>query len=216
MATLQAVEKKQAVTIPPPNLQIATFKIVSTAPFMQHRFWKKAEMMETQEKGSQAQSKRKRKPRDFEKDYQESMYQAEDGWRGIPASSFRNAMISACRLVDFKMTRAKLSIFIVADGMDPRDAIPLVKITKGEPKKDIGPARNDNGSMDLRARARWDQWEAVLKVRFDADQFSATDVANLLERAGMQVGVGEGRPDSKNSAGLGYGTFTTLGGDNAE
>jgi hypothetical protein len=207
MTALAAVEKKQAVTIAPPNLQVATFKIVGTAPFLQHRFWKKAEMMETQEQGTKAQSKRKRKPRDFEKDYQESMYKSEEGWHGIPASSFRNAMISACRLVDFKMTRAKLSVFIIADGLDPRDGIPLVKITKGKPEKNISPARNDNGSIDLRARALWKSWEMMLKVKFDADQFSLEDVTNLLQRAGAQVGVGEGRPDSKNSAGLGFGTF---------
>jgi hypothetical protein len=44
-------------------------------------------------------------------------------------------------------------------------------------------------------------------VRFDADQFKASDVVNLLQRAGAQVGIGEGRPFSKSSNGLGYGTF---------
>jgi hypothetical protein len=44
-------------------------------------------------------------------------------------------------------------------------------------------------------------------VRFDADQFTLRDIANLLLRAGMQVGVGEGRPDSKKSCGMGWGTF---------
>ena len=33
------------------------------------------------------------------------------------------------------------------------------------------------------------------------------DVTNLLMRVGQQVGIGEGRPDSKNSAGMGWGTF---------
>jgi hypothetical protein len=53
----------------------------------------------------------------------------------------------------------------------------------------------------------WREWGLTLKVKFDADQFSATDVTNLLLRAGLQVGVGEGRPDSRESAGLGWGTF---------
>ena len=34
-----------------------------------------------------------------------------------------------------------------------------------------------------------------------------TDVTNLMQRVGMQVGIGEGRPDSRDSAGLGWGTF---------
>jgi hypothetical protein len=44
-------------------------------------------------------------------------------------------------------------------------------------------------------------------VVYDADQFTLEDVSNLLARAGMQVGIGEGRPDSKMSAGMGWGTF---------
>ena len=41
----------------------------------------------------------------------------------------------------------------------------------------------------------------------DADQFSLTDITNLLSRVGAQVGIGEGRPDSKSSAGMGWGMF---------
>jgi hypothetical protein len=29
-----------------------------------------------------------------------------------------------------------------------------------------------------------------------------------MARVGLQVGIGEGRPDSKNSAGMGWGLFT--------
>ena len=50
-------------------------------------------------------------------------------------------------------------------------------------------------------------WKAKIRIRFDADQFSTQDITNLLARAGEQVGIGEGRPDSKNSAGMGWGCF---------
>jgi hypothetical protein len=56
----------------------------------------------------------------------------------------------------------------------------------------------------------FDTWSATLRVKFDADQFTVTDVVNLLSRAGGQVGIGEGRPDSKESAGMGWGTFRIL------
>jgi hypothetical protein len=46
-----------------------------------------------------------------------------------------------------------------------------------------------------------------VRVQYDADQFTATDAANLMTRVGAQVGIGEGRPDSKMSAGMGWGTF---------
>mgnify|MGYP001580518047 FL=1 len=54
-------------------------------------------------------------------------------------------------------------------------------------------------------------WEARVRIRYDGDQFSLADVSNLLARAGLQVGVGEGRADSKNSAGIGWGFFAMKG-----
>ena len=50
-------------------------------------------------------------------------------------------------------------------------------------------------------------WSATVRVKFDADMFSLSDVINLFMRAGQQVGIGEGRPDSKKSHGMGWGTF---------
>ena len=87
------------------------------------------------------------------------------------------------------------------------DAVPLVKI-KGTPEPLIMHARNATGVCDIRVRAKFWPWTAKLKVSFDSDQFTTTDVANLLLRVGTQVGIGEGRPDSRMSAGMGWGTFT--------
>jgi hypothetical protein len=53
----------------------------------------------------------------------------------------------------------------------------------------------------------WREWSAVVQVSYDADQFTLEDVTNLMSRVGLQVGIGEGRPDSRESAGLGWGTF---------
>jgi hypothetical protein len=55
------------------------------------------------------------------------------------------------------------------------------------------------------------EWSVVARVKFDADMLSIESLANLLSRAGQQVGVGEGRPGSKNSNGCGWGTFTVEG-----
>lgn len=41
--------------------------------------------------------------------------------------------------------------------------------------------------------------------------FSHNDIVNLMMRVGQQVGIGEGRPDSKNSAGMGWGLFDIQG-----
>lgn len=197
------------VTISAPRLRIANFMLTGVAPYMQSRFSEKAmaKMKATQEAGSQAKGKKVRDARDFDADYEAAKHVSEDGWVGIPAGAFRSAMISACRLVNFKMTLAKLSIFVEPDGFDKVDGVPLVRII-GTPEKSVAAVRNESGVCDLRARPMWRNWRVDLRVQFDEDQFSLTDVTNLLARAGIQVGVGEGRPDSRSSTGLGMGRFS--------
>jgi hypothetical protein len=204
--------------ISPPRMAYATVTIVGTSPYVQHAFSSKAQqqMEETQRAGTQARSRKKREARDFEAGYRAAMHISREGWHGIPATAIRNAMISACRLVDFVMTRAKLTVFVIQDGYDAEDASPLIKI-EGLPKCHKGWGRNANGGTDLRWRPMWDEgWHATVKLRWDLGQFSAADVFNLLMRAGMQVGIGEGRADSPKSNGLGWGFFEIDGPMNVE
>ncbi len=197
----------EGVQIKAPNIKTAVFRIIGTAPLVQARFANKAGIMLTQQAGSQAKSKKKRDPKDFDKLCDDSVHYSREGWIGIPASAIRAGSISACRLVGFKMTLAKMSIFVEADGYDREEGTPLVKLIAGDYKKVDLHVRNATGVVDIRSRPMWDEWEADVRIRFDADQFSLVDVTNLLSRVGMQVGIGEGRPDSKNSAGMGWGTF---------
>lgn len=199
---------KQTVQIAAPRLRTAEFKLEGTAPFVQLRFSQKAmnAMMDKMKAGSQGNNKKVRTARDFDDDFKQAQHVSTDGWVGIPAGAFRSAMISACRLVNFKMTLAKLSVFIEADGIDKVDGVPLVKI-EGKPEKNIMAVRNQTGVADIRCRPMWRKWSVKLRVRYDEDQFSLTDISNLLARVGAQVGIGEGRPDSRESAGLGWGTF---------
>jgi hypothetical protein len=109
------------------------------------------------------------------------------------------------------MTRAKLSLFIEADGYDAGDQTPLVRITKGKPKYSEHFVRNETKVADIRPRPMWREgWEAQVRVRYDGDQLTTTDVLNLLARVGLQVGIGEGRPDSPRSCGMGWGLFEII------
>lgn len=200
---------ESTLVIAAPKIHTAKFKIVGTAPYVQLRFGEKAmnAMAEKMMAGSQATKKKAREPRDFDEDFRQAMHISEEGWHGIPAGAFRNAMVSACRLVGFKMTIAKLSVFIEADGIDRVDGVPLIKID-GKPEPLRQHVRNATGVCDLRVRAMFKKWSATIRVSYDADQFSQEDVANLMMRVGRQVGIGEGRPDSKASVGMGWGTFS--------
>lgn len=201
------------VTIKAPNFKVANFRLIGIAPLVIHRFSAKtkSQMKAKMEEGKSASSRKIREAVNTDTLYSDAKYVSPEGWEGFNASAIRNAMISACRLVGYKMTLAKLSLFVEADGWDAKEPqMPLIKII-GKSIKQEDMARVETGQPYVTVRAAYLNWQANVRIRWDADQFTTEDVTNLLSRVGMQVGLCEGRPDSKNSAGLGWGLFK-LGG----
>jgi hypothetical protein len=200
------------VSVAAPDFRTAVFKIRGTAPLVIHRFSSKTkeQMKQKMEAGKSASSKKNREAKLTDDTFREARYISREGWDGFHAAAVRNAMISACRLVGFKMTLAKMSVFVIQDGWDSAEPqIPLIRIN-GEPTKQEDMARVETGQPYVTVRAAYHDWSASVTLRWDNDQFSVADVTNLLTRVGMQVGIGEGRPDSKNSAGMGWGTFEVV------
>lgn len=204
--------KETAVVISAPKFNVLDVLLQGTAPLVVARFSKKAELMAKMAEGSSAKSKKERTARDYDKEAEDARYRSSEGWEGVNAAAFRAGMISACRLVGFKMTLAKLSVFVEADGFDLQDGIPLVRVY-GTSETYTAHTRNATGVVDVRSRPMYREWAVKLRVRFDADQFTAQDVYNLIARVGGQVGLCEGRPDSKSSAGCGFGTFEVVRND---
>jgi hypothetical protein len=208
--------KTEAVSIAPLDFRIAEFHIVGLTPLLINRFSQKAilQMMEAQQAGGTAKAKKKREPKDFEQLFEDAKHVSEEGWEGIHAGAFRNGAISACRTCGVVMTRAKLAFSVLEDGIDRVDGTPLVRLLNkagdgpAVAENHIAPTRNATGVVDLRARPMYREWSAKLRIEYDAGMFSLSDLANLITRLGRQVGIGEGRPDSKNSAGIGFGKFT--------
>jgi len=199
--------QEQTLTIKPPRFNTLAIEIEGTAPYMQCRFSAKAieDMKRKMQEGSTARSRKNRKSRDFDEDFYYAQHISDDGWNGIPAAAFRNACIDACRMAGFKMTHAKMSVFVEADGYDQVEGAPLVQINGKMERTEM--AVRVQQTTDIRVRPMWRKWGTTLRVRYDEDQFTAQDVVNLLTRAGQQVGIGEGRPYSRSSTGMGYGLF---------
>jgi hypothetical protein len=206
-------KKEDAVAVVhPANLLTATFHIRGTAPLVQCKFSHKAKqkmMADMATSKAEKKAKTARDPRNYDADFVNAQHFSVEGWNGIPCPAFRAAMIDACRTVGLVMTKAKMSVFVVPDGFDRDEGTPLVRIISPKPpEKTESLVRNDNGAADIRIRPMWREWGADVTVEFDADMITAESVVNLLDRAGRQVGIGEGRPFSKNSVGQGWGTFT--------
>lgn len=207
-AAPKKADKEKKITIEPQRWQDASFSIVGIEPLVIHRFSKKAEAI-IREKHATGQQSRKgstRAPKDFDALYHGAMFKSPQGWYGINAMSFKHAMVDACVTAGFHKSKAKTLVHVVADGHDSIDGQPLIRITKGAPRKLEGITRLPNGQPDIRVRAMWEKWAATVRVRFDPEWFSLSDVANLLMRAG-NGGVGEGRNSSKKSVGMGWGSF---------
>ena len=110
----------QTVTIKPPNFGIVAFEARGVAPLVIHRFSAKtkAQMKQKMETGKAASSKKNREAKSTDELYEEARYRSADGWDGFHAGAVRAALISACRLVGYRMTLAKLSVFVEPDGVD--------------------------------------------------------------------------------------------------
>lgn len=205
----------EVATIKPANIVRTTLRVRGTAPFVQNKFSFKAKqkmMADMAKTAAEKKGKAARDPRNYDDDFIQAQHISTAGWIGIPCPAFRAAMIDACRTVGLVMTKAKMSVFVLPDGFDKDDGTPLVRLLSGKPEKTESLVRNDNGGADIRIRPMWREWEADVTVEFDADMITPDSVINLLDRAGRQVGVGEGRPFSKNSVGQGWGTFTVVEG----
>jgi hypothetical protein len=213
-----AIGSKLGITITAPNFQTAEITVRGATPMVQLAFGEKARnaMREKQAAGSTAK-KGKREAKDFEEAFRQAVHRSRQGWCGIPASAVRAAMIRACTLVGFEMTKAKMCLFVSGDGYDAVEGTPLVKLfyhnedgneVAAEPQHVEHMVRNATGVADIRVRAMYDEgWMARIRVKFDADIFTPDEIANLMHRAGLQVGVGEGRPFSPKSCGMGWGQF---------
>jgi hypothetical protein len=204
--------KSTKIEIVEPNFQQIKFRIIGTAPLMTHKFSQKALNQIREKQTATEKVSRQRSPKDYEEEYNGARYTSMQGWDGLNAVSIKCSMVNACRYVrGLPMTQAKGLVFVMSEGFDKESGTPLVRIQGCEPIHDTRPVRLESGVTDLRNRPRYDNWYADIVVEFDADMLTATDVANLLNRAGRQVGICEGRPGSTNSMGIGFGTFRIEG-----
>ena len=215
-------DKPVEVTIKALNRQSVTVRIRGTRPLVSHNFSEKCktQIADTQKAGSTAKSKKVRAAKKPDVEFEGAKYVSRAGWCGIPAIAIRRAMIDACRMVGYHMTHAKPAILSISDGIEPADdcmeaiknQLPqkLVCIRGKAPKRIEWWGRNANGAPDLRYLPCWEKWECVITIEYDADQFTAQDVINLLYRAGSQFGLMEGRVNGKKSSGMDCGTFEVL------
>lgn len=192
------VRKSQAdaqVVIQPLKIETVQVPIIGDTELIVHNWSQKAkEMMLAKQMGKAAP---KKAPKDPEQDYKDSMYLFADGRHGFPSSGFKAAIVGACRMFEsLPMTKAKIAIRVNGE---------MVEII-GEPHMREDMVRLETGVADIRYRAGFWPWRAVLSVTFNSGIISTEQLYNLINAAGFG-GIGEWRPSAPKSASGSFGCF---------
>lgn len=178
--------------------------ILGTTPLIVHRFDEKAKrMMLDREQGRKAV----KTIRDPKADYEASMYRTDTGGYGFPSVGFKSATVAAARFYDKSVTMVGLRQALFFHGVYSKSAGQNLVEIVGEPIMREDYVRFGQGSTDLRYRAEFTEWSAVLRITYVTSSLARSSVLSLVDAGGMGVGVGEWRPLSKQSSGE-FGTYT--------
>jgi hypothetical protein len=206
-------EAKEALRITRIQVETLRVPIVGTAPLISHRFDEKARkaMLE-----KQTARKSLREVRNPQAEYEASLYrinlnetQLNDGPAkrgrpkaapvveayGFPASAFRKATIGAARFYDKSVTmRGLTQMFMVKGIITKSDPLALVVI-EGEPEPREDTVRLPNGNAEVRFRAMFVEWTAMLEFEYVASSIEDESLLSLIAAGGQFVGVGDWRPE---------------------
>lgn len=177
--------------------------IIGTSPLIVNRWSEKAKTMMLA--AQQTAARPKKEPKDPVANFEASRYRLDDERDGFPSTAFKASIVHAARLFDgITQVQIKQTVIVLGEGTEQ-----LVPLEYGEITMREDTPRNASGVADLRYRAQYWPWSAVLKVRTIGGQFDEKSVLALVDAAGIG-GVGEWRPTSPKSATGTYGTFQVV------
>lgn len=183
--------------------EVVHIEIKGTAPLIVHRWSEKARQMMLD---SQQGRKTPKQAKDPVADYESSMYRLEDGRHGFPVMGFKAATVKGGARVfgkSVKMTELRQVFTFLPDGIGT-DGTQLT-IIHGEPTMREDMVRVGMGTADIRYRAEYPDWSAILRIQFVPSVIDIDSVVALVDAGGTN-GVGEWRPEKSGS----YGTYEVV------
>jgi hypothetical protein len=188
--------------LPEVDFRVALVRVRGISPLIVHAWSEKAKGMMRDKQ--QKQGRVAKEAKDPNADFLASKYLDDQGRDCVPAAGFRNAMISAGRFSEgVPMTIIRGSVFILGDLVPIENATCRMR----EDMVRVGGKGPGTGVADLRYRAEYTGWECALKVQFNANSLSLSQVLNLIRLAGLSVGLCEWRPEKNGQ----YGRFDIVG-----
>lgn len=191
-------QAKKVTTFKAPQMIHIDVPIVGTSELIMHAWSEKArKQMLDKQMGKAAE---KKAPKDPVADYEATIYHDSKGKIVMPSGAFKAAIVSACRLVDgITMAEIKQAIRVEGD---------WIKI-EGEPRMREDMVRIDKKTADIRYRAGFPSWSAILPITFIENVVTAEQVISLVELSGLG-GIGDWRPTAPNSSSGSFGCYKVL------
>jgi hypothetical protein len=202
--------KKETIELAPIDIKKAVVKIVGDTPLIVHNFNEKTkrQMLEKQMKKAEAPREAKNPVEDFmrslhwltpmpEEFTEEAFKKAlDEGAKfGFPSIGLKASAVSGA--YRSKLAKDKVSL----NGAFHIDS-EYIEI-KGTPEIREDMVRVANGYPDIRYRAEFKKWEAVVEIKYNSAVFSLEQIINFLNIGGFSVGIGEWRAEKGGS----YGSF---------
>lgn len=188
----------ESIGISAVGVRTAVVPIRGTAPLLVHKFSEKArrQMLDNM------QGRRKAKEsKDPQAEYEAAAYRLADGGYGFPAIGFKSSIVGAARYFGKEVSMVGLRQMLFVDGEMGEDGQKMVRILGSEPTMREDVVRVGVGGTDLRYRPQFNDWTAVLHVKFVASALTNDSILALINAAGMGVGVGEWRPEKRGDFG---------------
>ena len=185
--------------------EIAEIEIHGTAPLIVHRWSEKARQMMLD---AQQGKKTPKQPKDPQLDFETSMYRFEDGGHGFPIMAFKSAMVKGGARIfgkAVKMTELRQLCIFQPDGIGT-DGTQLARLIGPDPFMREDMVRVGMGTADIRYRAEYRDWSALLRIEYVPSVIDLSSVVALVDAGGTN-GVGEWRPEKSGS----FGTYEVVG-----
>jgi hypothetical protein len=174
-------------------MQIDSFEVTisSIAPLLVNRFHEDA-----QAEATSGVHSRSRDPQTPDEDAESRLYTMPDGSHYFPAENLRQSMITAA--ARFKIGRRSATTDAAAALSIEPDAMPLIGDWHTDSRAVVIPATK---GRILRHRPMFDKWSISFNMLVVSSMISATLARDILDGAGLYVGIGDFRPQKKGPFG---------------
>ena len=181
------------VRLKAPSIKVMDVELIGISTYIPHQAGEKvkADLLKRQ-----MDKVKIREKRDLDTEYDDCFYRTKEGKLYIPGPAFARSLLSV--VADFdgvSGAEVKRNVRILSDEC-------LLKHGKIEPRIDLVVLAGIGRTMDVRKRPYIHDWKTTVKVQFNADKFSPSEILTLFQAAGMCVGVGDWRPEKGGNHGM--------------